>query len=424
VSPAGRGTAVLIGGGLASAKAAEGLRAAGYPGRIVLVGAEPTPPYDRPPLSKESLTTPAEDAGELLPTPVHAPDWYDEADVELRLGVTVAAIDVADRAVELSDGTRLDYDEALLATGATPRTLPAPGGDRPGLLTLRSLDDARRLSATLTGLADTPGPAGRLVVIGAGWIGLEVTAAARARGVEVTLVDPLPVPLGAVLGAQVGAVFADLHRRHGVDLRLGLGVRGIDDTGVHLTDGTKVAAGGTLVAVGVRPAVQLAEQAGVAVAGGAVAVDAMLRTSAPGLWAAGDVVTVAHAGLAGEQVHVEHWANAHDQGLAVGAAMAGVGRPWDVLPFFYTDQYELGMEYHGWVGPAGFDDVVIRGDTQALDFDAFWCRDGRILAGMHVNRWDDSEPIKQLAATRARPPRARLADPGVPLADLLDGQPA
>jgi 3-phenylpropionate/trans-cinnamate dioxygenase ferredoxin reductase subunit len=408
---------VLIGGGLASARAAEGLRAAGYRDRIVLVGAEPTPPYDRPPLSKQglidALQTPT---SELTPALVHEPDWYDEAGVELRLGVDVVSIDTASRTVELGDGTQLGYDEALLATGASPRRLSVPGGEGAGLLMVRTLQDARTLASTLRQLADQP--TSRLVVLGAGWIGLEVAAAARAAGVAVTVVDPLPAPLATSLGAEVGTVFADLHRRHDVDLRLGVGVRSIDEQAVSLDDGSTLPAAAVLVAVGARPAADLAQQAGLTLAGGAVPVDGLLRTSAAGLWAAGDVVSVAHARL-GEPVHVEHWANAHDQGFAAGVAMAGQGQPWDVLPFFYTDQFELSMEYHGWVGSGGYDDVVIRGDTAGLEFDAFWCRAGRILAGMHVNRWDDSEPIQHLAATRANPPRAKLADPTIPLTDLL-----
>ena len=235
-----------------------------------------------------------------------------------------------------------------------------------------------------------------------------------------TVIEPAPTPLHAVLGDRLGAVFADLHRRNGVDLRTGAGVEAIEGTdavtGVRLTGGEVVPADTVIIGVGARPNTRLAEAAGLAVDGG-VLVDEWLRSSDPDIYAAGDIAAVAHP-LLGERVRVEHWANANDQGLAVGKSMAGGGAAWDVLPFFYTDQYDLGMEYHGWVGAGGADDIVVRGDTAALDFDAFWLRDGQVLAGMHVNRWDDSDPIKELARARTKVDAAALADPAVPLTDL------
>jgi 3-phenylpropionate/trans-cinnamate dioxygenase ferredoxin reductase subunit len=402
-------TFVVVGASLAGAKAAEGMREAGFEGRIVLVGKERELPYERPPLSKGLLM--GETAEEE--TLVHESGWYDDHKVELRLGTPADAIHREAHEVELAGGERIGYDRLLLATGSAPRKLPVPGGDLDGVHYLRRIGDARRIRDAVSG-------GGRVVLVGGGWIGLEVAAGARRHGAQVTIVEPQPTPLFGVVGPRVGEVFAGLHRRHGVDVRTGAGVEGIEGqaraTGVRLTGGEVLPADVVVVGVGVRPNVRLAELAGLAVDNG-VLVDELLRTSDEDIYAAGDIANVAHA-LLGERVRVEHWANAQDQGLAAGRSMAGAGTPWDVLPFFYTDQYDLGMEYHGWVGSGGFDDVVVRGDTDALDFDAFWLREGRVLAGMHVNRWDDSEPIKAIARSRAKVDRDRLADAAVPLEDL------
>ncbi|HSF27095.1 MAG TPA: FAD-dependent oxidoreductase [Actinomycetes bacterium] len=402
-------TFVVVGASLAGTKAVEGMREAGFDGRIVLVGKEKDLPYDRPPLSKGLLKGETPDDEVFL----HEPGWYGEARVELRLGTPVDAIDRAAHEVELAGGERLHYDKLLLATGSMPRKLPLPGADLAGVHYLRRLGDARAIRDAVT-------RGGRVVIVGAGWIGLEVAAGARHHGASVTVVEPAPTPFYGVLGERLGTVFADLHRRNGVDLRTGTGVEAIEGTdtvtGVRLTGGEVVPADAVIIGVGARPNTRLAEAAGLAVDGG-VLVDEWLRTSDPDIYAAGDIASVAHA-LIGERVRVEHWANANDQGLAAGRSMAGAGAPWDVLPFFYTDQYDLGMEYHGWVGAGGSDDLVIRGDVDALDFDAFWLRENQVLAGMHVNRWDDSDPIKELARTRAKVDRDRLADPAVPLSEL------
>lgn len=402
-------TFVVVGAGLAGARAVEGMREAGFDGRIVLIGKEKDLPYDRPPLSKGLLKGETPDAEVLL----HEAGWYDEHKVQLRLGTPVDAIDRDAHEIVLAGGERLGYDKLLLATGSGPRKLPLPGADLKGVHYLRQLRDA-------TAIRDAVSGGGRVVVVGAGWIGLEVAAGARHHGAAVTVIEPAPTPLHAVLGEQLGAVFADLHRRNGVDLRTGVGVEAIEGTdavtGVRLTGGEIVPADTVIIGVGARPNTRLAEAAGLAVDGG-VLVDEWLRSSDPDIYAAGDIAAVAHP-LLGERVRVEHWANANDQGLAAGKSMAGGGQAWDVLPFFYTDQYDLGMEYHGWVGADGADDLVVRGDTAALDFDAFWLRDGRVLAGMHVNRWDDSDPIKELARARTKVDAARLADPAVPLTDL------
>ncbi len=403
-------TFVVVGAGQAGAKAVQGLREAGFDGRVVLVGKERELPYERPPLSKGVL------AGSQRPEDIgiHPADWYEQFRIELRLGVAVDSIDRDGHSMGLSDGDRLGYDRLLLATGAGPRKLDLPGTDLPGVHYLRRVGDATRLLAELQ-------PGRRLVVVGAGWIGLEVAAAARGHDMSVTLIDPAPTPLHAVLGAEVGEIFADLHRRNGVDVRTGEGVAALRGeqrvTGVVTSAGDTVPADVVVIGVGAVPNTRLAEQAGLAVADGVV-VDALLRSSDPDIFAAGDVARVQHA-LLGAEVRVEHWAVANDQGLAAGRSMAGAGQPWDVLPFFYTDQYDLGMEYHGWVGPDGFDSVVLRGDPAGLDFAAFWLRGGRVLAGMHVNRWDDSDTIKEIARTRAALSPAALGEDTVSLASLL-----
>lgn len=403
-------TFVVVGAGQAGAKAVEGIREAGFDGRVVLVGKEPELPYERPPLSK-GLLAGQQQADEIS---IHPADWYAEAAVDLRLGVAIDSIDRVGHTLALSDGSELGYDRLLLATGAGPRKLDLPGTDLPGVHYLRRVGDATRLLAELR-------PGRRLVVVGAGWIGLEVAAAARGHDVEVSVIEPAPTPLHAVLGERVGQVFADLHRRHGVTLRTGEGVKAVQGedrvTGVVTSTGDTVSADVVVIGVGAVPNTRLAERAGLTVSDGIV-VDALLRSSDPDIFAAGDVARVQHA-LLGAAVRVEHWAVANDQGLAAGRSMAGSGHPWDVLPFFYTDQYDLGMEYHGWVGPDGFDEVVLRGDTTGLDFLAFWLGGGRVLAGMHVNRWDDSDTVKELARSRAAVPPEALADDSVPLDSLL-----
>ena len=287
-----------------------------------------------------------------------------------------------------------------------------PGGELEGIHYLRRAEDSDVLREAFAA-------GGRLVVVGAGWIGLEVTAAAREHGVEVTLVEPQPTPLHAVLGPEVGRLFGRLHRAHGVDLRTGTGVEGFEGsagrvTGVVTSGGTVVPADRVVVGVGIRPNIQLAEAAGLDLALGGVAVDEMLRSSDPSIWAAGDVASALNP-LFGERVRVEHWANASNQGKAAGLSMAGQGEPYAKLPYFFTDQYDLGMEYHGWVGPDGYDDVVLRGDPESGEWLAFWLAGGHVLAGMTVNVWDQGDPVKAMARARTAVDRTRLADPDVPL---------
>ncbi|MGA8115724.1 MAG: FAD-dependent oxidoreductase [Actinocatenispora sp.] len=403
-------TFVIVGAGLAGAKAAEALREQGHAGPIVLIGDEPDLPYERPGLSKGYLAG-SDDRDSLT---VHPREWYAEHDVQLRLGTTVAAVDAAAHQVRLADGSTVGYDKLLLATGASPRQLPLPGSDATGVHHLRTVADSDRIRAALAEVSE-------LVVIGAGWIGLEVTAAARAAGVRVTVVEAAELPLLRVLGPEIARVFADLHREHEVDFRFGAGITEITTTdgrasGVVLADGSRLPADAVLVAVGASPNVGLAADAGLSVDDG-VLVDAALRTSDPDVFAVGDVAGALHPEL-GERIRVEHWANALNQPAVAAAGMLGRPGEYTELPYFYTDQYDLGMEYLGHVPAGGYDQVVVRGDLGKREFIAFWLSGGRVLAGMNVNVWDVTDPIKALIRSGAVVDAAALADPARPLEDL------
>jgi 3-phenylpropionate/trans-cinnamate dioxygenase ferredoxin reductase subunit len=394
---------VIVGGGLAGAKAAEALRDQGFTGQLTLVGDEHHSPYERPPLSKGYLTGIAERDSVF----VQSAGWYAEHDVDLRLGVAVTAIDRAAHQVRLADDTTLAYDKLLLATGSSPRPLPVPGASADNVHYLRNVEDAERIKDALT-------TTGRLVVIGAGWIGLEITAAAREAGVEVTVLESADLPLLRVLGPEVAKVFADLHAEHGVDLRFGVGVTEIVPAGVRLSDGTVVAADTIVVGIGARPNTQLAEDAGLTVEDGIV-VDAGLCTSDQDVFAVGDVASAFHP-LLDRHVRVEHWANALNQPAVAATGMLGGLAEYDELPYFFTDQYDLGMEYLGHVPAGGYDRVVFRGDVStAREFVAFWLHEGRVVAGMNVNVWDVGDQIKALIRAGRPVDPDRLADPDVPL---------
>ncbi|WP_431954985.1 NAD(P)/FAD-dependent oxidoreductase [Actinacidiphila sp. bgisy167] len=400
-------TFVIVGGGLAAGKAVEALRENGYDGRLVLIGDERDKPYIRPPLSKGYLTG-KETRDSIF---VHPDDWYDKHDVDLRLGTTVTGLDVGAGQVELDGGRRMPYTKLLLATGAAPRLLTVPGADLDNVLYLRRVGDSERLKAAFTEGA-------RIVVIGAGWIGLETAAAARQAGAEVTVLEAEELPLLRVLGREAAEVFAALHTDHGVVLRHGVRVEGITGSGgradgVRLADGTHVPADAVVVGVGVTPDTRLAEAAGLEVRNGVVT-DAHLRTSAPNVFAAGDVANAYHPFLE-RHIRVEHWANALNQPATAAQGMLGGDAVYDRLPYFYTDQYDLGMEYVGYVEPGGYDRVVFRGDKAAREFVAFWMSGDRVLAGMNVNVWDVVEPVRELITSRAEVDDTRLADPQVPL---------
>lgn len=406
-------TFVIVGGGLAGAKAVEALRDKGFDGRIVLLADERHPPYERPPLSKEYL------AGKksLAEFTVHDPDWYRDHDAELRLGVRVTSLDPGGHAVGLADGTSVTYDKLLLATGSAARRPPIPGSGADGVHYLRSYDDAVELNSVLT-------EGSSLAVVGAGWIGLEVAAAARQRGVDVTVVEAARQPLAVALGETVGEVFADLHREHGVNLRLRAQVDEITTTngsatGLRLGDGSTLAADAVLVAVGAKPNVELADGAGLSMGDGGVLVDASLRTSDPDIYAVGDIAAAEHP-LFHTRIRTEHWANALKQPAVAAAGMLGAPGEYDELPYFFTDQYDLGMEYAGHA--PSVERVVFRGDVGAREFVAFWL-DGRnrVLAGMNVNVWDVLDDVKALIRSKAAVDADKLADPESPLAESSAG---
>jgi 3-phenylpropionate/trans-cinnamate dioxygenase ferredoxin reductase component len=402
---------VIVGASLAGAKAAQALREHGFGGPVVLIGEESERPYERPPLSKDYLLGKAERDAAY----VHPPRWYAEHGVDLRLGVAVTGIDRTGHAVTLADGSRVGYAKLLLATGSSPRRLPLPGADLDQVLYLRRLEDSDRIKETFQA-------ASRVAIIGAGWIGLETAAAARAAGVHVTVLEMAELPLLRVLGREVARVFADLHRDHGVDLRCGIQVAEITGgggrvDGVRLAGGDHVPAEAVIVGAGIAPNVGLAEAAGLEVDDG-IRVDEQLRSSDPDVYAAGDVANAFHPRL-GRHIRVEHWANALHQPQAAARAMLGQDVSYDRLPYFFTDQYDLGMEYTGYVEPDGYDEVVFRGDVDGREFIAFWLRDGRVLAGMNVNVWDVTEPIRALIGAGRPVDRTRLADPGTPLGSLV-----
>jgi len=400
-------TIAIVGAGLAGAKAAEGARDAGYDGRIVLVGAEAELPYERPPLSKEVLR------GEKPPESarVHDPAFYEEHDIELLGGRTVVELDAHQRELHLDGGERVPFSSAVLATGSSPRRLGVPGHDLDGIHHLRTIGDSARLH-------DAAREAGRVAVVGAGWIGSEVAASLRQLGAAVVLIDPLTTPLQRVLGDEVGAVFAMLHRSHGVELRMGVGVAELRGRGrvreVVLDDGSVEAADVVVVGIGVLPEVDVAQRAGLRVEDGVVT-DELLRTSARGIFAAGDVASAWHPHYR-HHLRVEHWANALHQGRVAGANAAGGSEVYDRLPYFFSDQYDLGMEYVGHHDPT--DSLAVRGSISDQRFVAFWHWHGRVSAALSVNTWDVIDDLKAIVGSPHPVDPARLVDPSVPLSEV------
>jgi 3-phenylpropionate/trans-cinnamate dioxygenase ferredoxin reductase component len=397
---------VIVGAGMAGGKAAETLREEGFDGRLVLIGSEPERPYERPPLSKDYLRGESERAAVYLQ---EDPSWYEQHEVDLRPSTSVESLDVGARAVVLEGGERIAYDALLLATGAEPKRLPVPGADLEGVHVLRTLEDCDALRGVLD-------RGGRLVVVGAGWIGCEVAASARQRGMEVAVIEPQSVPLERVLGPELGAFYRDVHLDHGVVLGLGTGVEAIEGAGrverVRASDGETFEADAVLIGVGVTPRTALAE--GVLDVDDGILVDAGLRTSAEGVFAAGDVASQDHPLLG--RLRVEHWANALEQGPAAARAMLGQDLSYDRVPYFFSDQYDVGMEYAGHSRPD--DEVVFRGDPATREFIAFWLRDGRVAAGMNVNVWDVNEHIQALVRSGMTVDVARLTDPDVALDEI------
>jgi 3-phenylpropionate/trans-cinnamate dioxygenase ferredoxin reductase component len=405
-------THVIVGASLAGAKAAETLRQDGFDGRVVLIGAEDERPYERPPLSKDYLR------GEVGREKVYVHDdgFYAEHDIELRLGRTALRLDTSDREVELDDGERLSFDRLLIATGSEPRRLTIPGAELDGVLYLRSVRDSDALRERLDRCR-------AVVVVGAGWIGAEVAASARQRGLEVTVIEPASVPLERVMGAEVGAIYRDIHSDHGTQMLMGTGVEAFEGDRkvqrVRTSEGHVVECDLVVVGIGVQPRIQLAANAGIAVDNG-ILVDEHLETSVPGVFAAGDVANGWHPFYA-ERVRVEHWANALHQGPTAARNMLGQADAYDRLPYFFSDQYEVGMEYSGFARE--WDRVIFRGDPATREFIAFWLTGDRVVAGMNVNVWDVSDPIRRLIGERVAVDDRQLADADLPIDKLVAAKP-
>ena len=401
---------LIVGGGLAAAIAAETLRDEGFDGRITILGEESHLPYERPPLSKDYLQGNT-DRDSIF---VHPKSWYLDQAIELRLGAAVTSLDPAARTVTTATADRLGYEKLLLATGSTPRRLSVPGADLNGVRYLRSVDDSDLLKSGFEG-------ARRVAIVGGGWIGLETAAAARHAGLDVTLIERSEIPLLGILGPEAAAIFADLHRDHGVDLRCQTGVVELTGrhgtvTGVILSDGSRIDADIVVVGVGVTPNIKLAAEAGLDVGDGVI-VNEHLRTSDPNIFAAGDIASAYNPRL-DRHIRVEHWANARRQGATAAKAMLGHDAV-DARPsYFYSDQYDLGMEYTGDIGPAGYDKVIFRRHADPREVIVFWLHRQRVQAGMNINIWDVAEDIERLieSASPVRPDD--LADPEIPLSTL------
>ncbi len=398
-------TVVIVGGGLAGANAAFELRKRDFGGRVVLVSEEAETPYERPPLSKDYLR------GEkpLEKAYVRPPEDYEAQGIELLRSSRAVTLDPATRRLNLADGTNLRYDALLIATGSAPRRLGSLRAHLDGVHYLRDVADA---DAIRTAASD----AASIAVIGGGWIGSEVAASLRQLGHDVTLVSNLPRPLERVLGREVADVYREVHEAHGVQVVQGHvaaveGDRRVE--ALRLSDGRRIGADLVVVGVGAAPRIKLAVRAGLETREGAIVTDEFLRTSVPSIYAAGDVASAWHPRY-GRHLRVEHWDNAIRQGKAAAANILGVREPYARIPYFYSDQFELGMEYRGYAPEWGR--VVIRGDVAAREFHAFWMADSRSIAAMNVNLWDDAAALRRLVESEEPVDPSRLADPTIPLA--------
>jgi 3-phenylpropionate/trans-cinnamate dioxygenase ferredoxin reductase subunit len=405
-------TFVIVGAGLAGAKAAEALRDEGFEGRLVLIGDEPERPYERPPLSKDYLR------GETAERPyVHGESFYAEKEIELWTSTRVSGVDANLRELWLEGDQRLSYDRLLVTTGAVPRRLDVPGAELDGIHYLRNVTDSERIGERLE-------KSQRLVVVGSGWIGAEVAASARQKGCEVTMIEMGSLPLERVLGPELGRIYADLHHGHGVEFLPETtidrfeGKSSVERVVTH--DGSLIETDFVVAGIGVAPRAGLVETAGVRVNNG-ILVDEHLEASVPGLFAAGDVAN-AHHPFYGRHIRVEHWANALKQGPVAARAMLGKPASYEEIPYFFSDQYESGMEYSGYA--TEWDEVVFRGEVASHEFIAFWLKDRRLVAGLNMNIWDASEPIRELIQSRRALDSRDLVDPAVPLTELVQAESA
>lgn len=409
------GRFVIVGASLAGASAAAALRDGGFDGELTLIGEEPRLPYSRPALSKGYLRGQERFEDQL----VNPADYYGKHGITVRLGARATRADPARRVVELGGGETVPYDRLLVATGGRNRALRAPGADLPGILRLRTIEDCDRIRTAARAGA-------RAVVVGMGFIGSEVTASLRQMGLEVSAVEGHPVPLARVLGPEVGAVLAGIHRDRGVDLVLGDSVAAFEGAGrverVRTTGGRVLACDMVVAGIGIEPNQELLAEAGARVDDG-VLVDPQCRTSLPDVYAAGDVASHQHP-LFG-RLRVEHWNNGLHQGRAAARAMLGATEPYDYVHSFWSDQYEHLIEYVGFA--ATWDRLVFRGEPESRKFLGFYLKDGVLRAAVGLDRGGDPEDPKTeselkavagLIRGRARVDPARLADETVELSRL------
>ncbi len=398
---------VIVGASVAGGRAAETLRQEGFDGKVILIGAEPDRPYERPPLSKDVLQGAAsEDKVFLRP-----PEFYDEQGIELRLGATATRLNPSDRQVTLDIGERVRYDKLLIATGADVRRLNVPGIRLPGVHYLRTIQDARAIR-------DATGRSCRVVVIGAGFIGAEVAASCRVKGADVTVLEVLPVPLQRVLGDRIGELYARIHRDRGVDLRLGVGISEFRGSGrveeILTSTGERIPCDVAVVGVGVQPATGWLEGSGLALQNGII-VDEFAATNLPDVFAAGDVANWWHP-ILGERLRVEHWENAQNQGIAAAKSMLGKSEAYAPVPYFWSDQYDLTLQYVGHA--SGQDEVIFRGNPDPRQLLAFYLRDGQLRAAIGVNRLKDINAVRRLMRNRTPVTREQLADEQIDLRKL------
>jgi 3-phenylpropionate/trans-cinnamate dioxygenase ferredoxin reductase subunit len=401
-------TFVIVGAGLAGAKAAETLRTEGFDGRVVLIGDEPERPYERPPLSKDYLR------GETKTRPyVHDQSFYADNAIELWHSTRATGLDTGLQELLLEGDRRLGYDRLLIATGALPRRLDVAGTELDGIHYLRTLTDSERIGERIEG-------GQRLVVIGAGWIGAEIAASARQKGCDVTMLEMASLPLERVLGPEVGRIYRDLHRDHGVEFLPDTTVDRFEGQGsvqrVITRDDASIDTDYVVIGVGVAPRIGLLEASGLRIDNGVV-VDEHLQTSSRNVFAAGDVANASHP-FYGHHLRVDHWDTALHQGPVAAKNMLGRADSYDRIPYFFSDQYGTGIEYSG--NATEWDEVVFRGDVAAREFIAFWLKDGRLVAGMNMNVWDVSDPIRELIRSRCVLDTDKLADGDVPLSELLN----
>jgi 3-phenylpropionate/trans-cinnamate dioxygenase ferredoxin reductase component len=413
-------TFVIVGANLAGGRAAFALRAEGFAGRIILIGAEPDLPYERPPLSKEYLR--GDVAKEKLY--IAGPEIYEERHIDLLLGTRATRLDPQEHLVKLEAGARIEYDKLLLATGGYPRHLDVPGSDLEGIYELRTIADSERIRQELE-------PERRLVTIGAGVIGAEIAASASMKGLEVTMIEALSVPLKRSLGEEMGGIYADIHRDHGVRLYTNeaverfepstpLGAGGATRVGRVVTNtGRSIECDFVVVGVGIVPATELAEAAGLDIDNGIV-VNEYCETSAQDVYACGDVANFYHP-LLGYRLRIEHWSNAQNQAVAAAKSMLGVREPYVDIPWFWSDQYDLNLQYVGHA--TSWDEVVLRGDVTGRKFTAFYVEGGRLRAALTVNRHRDIRPARELIRQGVAIESAKLKDEEIELKSLVPAAP-